>query len=132
MSITLLEKVPRTGGTPFDLSDLASNPLVTAGLLDLSNIRYVRLVDVVGSGPLYDASGKEIPGIATDSLGNPILDNWVTYDSSGFDYLGLATHAVGLVNFAAVPEPGTLALGFSGALLAILSSIRRTKRRHAA
>jgi hypothetical protein len=95
-------------GTPFDLGELATNPLVTGGLLDLSQIRYVRLVDVIGSGPLTDSGGNVIPGIARDSLGNPILDNWVTFDSAGFDYLGLPTGAVGAMHFAAVPEPGTL------------------------
>jgi hypothetical protein len=102
-------------GTPFDLSELVTNPFVGAGLLNLFDIRFVRLVDVVGTGNLIDANGNVIPGIARDSLGNPILDNWVTFDSSGFDYLGLQTGAVGLVNFAAVPEPGTLVIALIGA-----------------
>lgn len=97
-------------GTPFDLSTLVTDPLVTGGLLNLSAVRYVRLVDVVGSGTLLDGSGNPIAGIARDSLGNPILDNWITFDSGGFDYLGLPTGAVGAINFA-VPEPSSLLLG---------------------
>lgn len=101
-------------GTPFDLSELVTDPLFTGGQLDLSAVRYVRLVDVVGSGELLDGSGNAIPGIARDSQGNPILDNWVTFDSGGFDYLGLPTGAVGAINFA-IPEPSTMLLGL-GAL----------------
>jgi len=50
-------------GTPFDLSDLANNPLVQSGQVRLDQIQYVRIVDVVGSGstecqnappPVYD------------------------------------------------------------------------------
>ncbi len=117
-------------GTPFDLSQLASDPLVTAGLLDLSAIRLVRLVDVVGSGSLVNASNSEIPGIAKDSLSNPILDNWLTFDSAGFDYLGLPTGAVGVVH--ATPEPGTAVLASLAATgLAVLrrGHLSRSARR---
>lgn len=102
-------------GTPFNLGELASDPLVGLGLLDLSKVRYVRLVDVVGSGALTDGSGNVIPGIARDSQGNPILDNWLTFDSAGFDYLGLPTGAVGVVH-ASVPEASTILLVAQGAL----------------
>lgn len=103
-------------GTPFDLSQLSSHPLALAGTLNLSSILYVRLVDVVGSGPLYD-NGVMIPGIAVDSLGNPILDNYATFDSGGFDYLGVGK-GVGVIN--SVPEAGSsmLALLGVGAFLA--------------
>jgi hypothetical protein len=115
-------------GTPFDLSELANNPLVTAGLLNLNDVRYVRLVDVVGSGQLFNASGNVIPGIARDSLGNPILDNWITYDSAGFDYLGLNVGSVGVVHSAPVPEPATLAIGITGFVTAALVRLRRRVR----
>ncbi len=98
-------------GTPFDLAELVGSPLVTGGLLDLAAINYVRLVDVVGSGELLDG-GTPIAGIARDSLGNPILDNWLTFNAAGFDYLGLPTRAVGVVHSA--PEPtSALLLGLS-------------------
>jgi len=95
-------------GTPFDLSQLASHNLVLDGFLDLNAIHFVRLVDVVGSGSIKDGNGNEIPGIAKDSLGNPIRDNWVTTGTGGFDYVGLPTGAVGVLN--AVPEVGTASL----------------------
>ena len=116
-------------GTPFDLSQLSVDPLVSAGLLDLTSIHYVRLVDVVGSGPLFDASGGEIPGIARDSLGNPILDNWLTYDSAGFDYVGLNVGAVGVVHSAAVPEPASLALVALGAAGVLIAARRKNRDR---
>ena len=111
-------------GTPFDLATLAADPLVGAGRLDLGAIRFVRLVDVVGSGPLFGAGGAPVPGVAVDSLGNPILDNWLTFDSAGFDYLGLPTGAVGVIHAAAVPEPSAFAMTALG--LAALIFARRT------
>ena len=47
-------------GTPFDLSALTNHPQVLAGAVDLSNIRHVRLVDVVGNGSTLDDSGRPI------------------------------------------------------------------------
>lgn len=110
-------------GTPFDLSELATDPLVAGGLLDLSAVRYVRLVDVVGSRDVFDANNNVIPGVARDSLGNPILDNWITFDSGGFDYLGLPTGAVGVINFG-VPEPSTMIMG----MLACVSMVASRRR----
>lgn len=104
-------------GTPFDLQELTTHTLVTGGLLDLEDVQYVRLVDVVGSGQL-EFGGETVVG-ATDSLGNPILDSWVTFDSGGFDYLGLPTGSVGVIN--AVPEP----VAILPALLAFASLGRR-------
>lgn len=60
-------------GTPFDLSELADDELVTQGLLDLDAITHIRLVDIPGSGDFLD------------SLGNPIYDGWVTWGSGGAD-----------------------------------------------
>lgn len=97
-------------GTPFDLEELQSDTLVLSGVLDLNNIGYVRLVDVVGSGELLDENGFPIDGISRDSLGNPILDNWVTANSAGFDYVGLSTGAIGVLNVSAIPEPSAFAL----------------------
>jgi len=55
-------------GTPFDLSELAG----IAGL-DLNNIGYVRIKDILGNGT------------DRDSLGNPIYDPYKTTGSAGFD-----------------------------------------------
>jgi hypothetical protein len=76
-------------GTPFDLENLKD----TANL-DLQNIRFVRLVDVVGSiNPIYGTK---------DSKGNIINDPFPTpYPSAGFDL-----DAVGVINsnFASISE----------------------------
>jgi hypothetical protein len=96
---------PALVGTPFDLSDLASDPLVTGGTLNLDQVRYVRLIDVPGEGSF------------TDSLGNPILDTWHTAQSGGFDL-----DAVGAIHV--VPEP-TAAVLASLALLGCWTRIRR-------
>jgi len=85
----------KSWGTPFDLSDLLSDSLVTSGVVDINNIFYVRLVDIAGSGHFKD------------SLGNPIYDAWVTWGSGGLDL-----EAVGVIN--AVPEPGALIAMLSG------------------
>ena len=60
-------------GTPFDLNDLLGDSLVMSGLVDLENIRYVRIVDIPGRGDFADAEG------------NPIYDPWPTFGSGGFD-----------------------------------------------
>lgn len=104
--------------TPFDLEDLATDSLVLGGTVNLANIKYVRLVDVVGNPASSGAAG------ALDSLGNRILDNWTTYDSGGFDIsiVGGVPQAVGVLN--AVPEPSVALLLCS----AILPLMRRTRR----
>lgn len=68
-------------GTPFDLSELKSDALVTGGQLNLNAVRYVRLIDVVGDGA------------TKDSAGNPIFDAFPTYGSGGFDL-----EAIGVLN----------------------------------
>ncbi|QDS94508.1 hypothetical protein FF011L_32870 [Roseimaritima multifibrata] len=85
-------------GTPFDLDDLSTDPLVAAGLLDLNNIQFVRMFDIPGNGAF------------TDSLGNPIRDNWVTSGSGGFDFRLGPGLGVGVLNVASVPEPGSFAI----------------------
>ena len=64
-------------GTPFDLSELPDDPL-----LDKYSVRFVKLVDVVGSIN---------PDYATyDSQGNIVNDPWPTaFHSSGFDLDGI-------------------------------------------
>jgi len=57
----------KSWGTPFDLSELSGEALVTDGLVDLDAIRFVRLVDIPGSGDFLD------------SLGGPIYDPWPTW-----------------------------------------------------
>lgn len=72
------------GGTAFDLEDLrrASDPLVTGGLVDLDDIRYVRVVDVIG----------DRENTATvDFFGQAVSDPYPTaFASGGFDLTGVA------------------------------------------
>jgi len=83
---------PALFGTPFWLEDLADS----AGI-DINNINYIRVIDVVGSiDPLYGSY---------DSRGNIINDPWPTpFPQSGFDLDAIAVidiSLVGIENFAA-------------------------------
>jgi hypothetical protein len=55
-------------GTPFDLAELPDSPL-----LDKRRVRFVRIVDIVGSG------------VTKDSKNRPIYDPYLTVGSGGFD-----------------------------------------------
>ena len=66
-------RFPAGIGTPFDLKDLAFEPDVIEGLVDINQIVSVRLTDIVGDGN------------TVDSLGNPIFDPFPTMGSAGFD-----------------------------------------------
>ena len=92
-------------GTPFNLDDLSTDPLVVAGAVNLANVQYVKLVDIPGNGAFLDSEG------------NPILDNWITTGSGGFDFRMSVGQGVGVLN--AVPEPSTLALASAAVLLAV-------------
>lgn len=77
-------------GTPFDLAELASDPLVQVGLVDLDNIRYVRIVDIPGSGGFFDAATSHIdpnswPDWLTYLSNHPVYDAWLTWGSGGLD-----------------------------------------------
>jgi hypothetical protein len=91
------------GGDAFDLALLAGDPLVTGGALDLANVRFVRLVDVLGDGTL------------TDRLGRPI------YDATGTDNGGADVDSVAVIN--GVPEPTG-----AGILLGALALATRRRR----
>ncbi len=47
-------------GTPFDLATLAEQELVISGKVDLTAIRYVKVIDIPGNGSFLDAAGKPI------------------------------------------------------------------------
>ncbi|MGA2323432.1 MAG: hypothetical protein ABSG22_06245 [Sedimentisphaerales bacterium] len=77
-------------GTPFDLSEIRNEPNVVAGLVDLNNISYVRIVDIPGSGDFYDDAHKLIDPCTWPNWGyydanHPIYDAWPTWGSGGFD-----------------------------------------------
>jgi hypothetical protein len=83
-------------GTPFDLDQLVG----VSSLLDVNDVKYVRIVDIIGDGTYLDSNG------------NSIYDPYPTTGSGGFDL-----EAVGVIN--AVPEPGTLALLGFAAIFAV-------------
>ena len=86
----LAGKHPNGTGTPFDLQEIAGEPNVVSGLVDINDIRYVRIVDVPGSGDFYDQAAEHIDpssGAVRDyySDNHPIYDAWVTFGSGGVD-----------------------------------------------
>ena len=77
-------------GTPFDLSEIADDPEVVSGLVDINNINYVRIVDVPGSGDFVDEAIKQInpdsrPFWDFYTANHPIYDAWLTFESGGVD-----------------------------------------------
>jgi hypothetical protein len=86
----LAGKHPNGTGTPFDLREIVNDPVVVEGLVDVNDIRYVRIVDIPGSGDFYDEAMLNVdPGTwpAWDFYGNdhPIYDAWPTRGSGGLD-----------------------------------------------
>jgi len=80
----------RCMGTAFDLQVLAGDPRVTSGLVDLADIRYVRIVDIPGSGDFLDQAVEFIdpcsgPDWACYAQDHPVYDPWWTWGSGGFD-----------------------------------------------
>jgi hypothetical protein len=65
-------------GTPFDLAALGNSPLVRDGAVDLTSIKYVRIVDIIGDGTTLD------------SFGRGIVDPLSSGPSAGFDLDGIA------------------------------------------
>jgi hypothetical protein len=102
---------PTRIGTPFDLAELTSSAAVVSGAVNLSGIRFVRLVDIPGNGAF------------TDSLGNRVLDPWLSVESGGFDL-----DAVGGINV--VPEPMALVIALFAAcgLARRRNAIRQSRR----
>jgi len=68
-----------SGGDAIDLADLAGDPLVVAGIVDLSAIHFVRLVDIPD-------------GAGLDSFGNVIWDNSGATGTADFDAIAVIQH----------------------------------------
>ena len=90
----LVGKHPNAGGictgTPFDLKEILDAPKVVDGLVDVNDIRYVRIVDIPGSGDFNDEAMLNIdPGTWAGwdfyQDNHPIYDAWVTLGSGGVD-----------------------------------------------
>jgi hypothetical protein len=90
----LVGKHPNAGGvctgTPFDLSDIADDPNVVSGIVDINNISYVRIIDIPGSGDFNDMAVEHIdpnswPVWDYYVSDHSIYDAWVTWDSGGLD-----------------------------------------------
>jgi hypothetical protein len=86
----LAGKHPNGTGTPFDLLEIVNDPVVVSGLVDVNDIRYVRIVDIPGGGDFYDEATLSVdPGTwpAWDFYVNdhPIYDAWPTRGSGGLD-----------------------------------------------
>ncbi len=86
----LAGKHPNGTGTPFDLQEITGEPNVVSGLVDINDIRYVRIIDIPGSGDFYDQAAAHIDpasGAVREyySDDHPIYDAWVTFGSGGVD-----------------------------------------------
>lgn len=92
-------------GTPFDLGQLEG----VDPLLDVDNVGYVKIVDIIGDGTYRDTSGEVI------------YDPYPTTGSAGFDL-----DAIGVIH--QVPEPGSLLLLATAGLGFAWSVARRRGR----
>ncbi len=77
-------------GTPFDLQEIANDPNVVSSLVDINDIKYVRIIDIPGSGDFNDNATMQInpntwPDLGGYESAHPIYDAWLTWGSGGFD-----------------------------------------------
>ena len=110
-----------SGGDAFDLSDIADNALVLSGNVDLSDIRWVRLVDIIGDGSVLDSKGNPIYDAYQyeNDPDDPEDDDPIPINGADIDALAVINGLDGTV----VPEPGTLVL-FAVSLPVLLASAR--------
>lgn len=77
-------------GTPFSLSALTNDLKVVSGLVDLNNIRYIRLTDVIGDGSTTDQYGNPIYSPYYDGTQLPALVAAPDSGTDGFCLRGVA------------------------------------------
>ena len=105
-------------GTPFDLSDLALYPKVLSGVVNLSAITFVRLIDVKGDGSSFDSEGRRI------------YDPYPQSSSAGFDLdaLGARYLADSGAGINVAPLAPVLAAPLDGALGVALAPVLSCSR----
>jgi hypothetical protein len=101
-------------GTGFDLHELIDDPLVQGASVALTDIRFVRIVDVIGDGSTFDQAGEAI------------FDPYATaFAAGGFD-----AEAVGVLHTA--PEPAGVLLLASGVITLVAAARVRGRQRSCA
>ncbi|MEI6085718.1 MAG: hypothetical protein WCS70_15650 [Verrucomicrobiota bacterium] len=77
-------------GTPFALAALTNHPNVVNGSVNLDNIRYIRLTDVIGDGSTVDQYGNPIYSPYFDGTQLPALVATPDSSTDGFALRGVA------------------------------------------
>ena len=77
-------------GTPFDLQEIANHPDVVLDIVDINDIKYVRIIDIPGTGDFSDNATEQInpntwPDLDFYENSHPIYDMWLSWGSGGFD-----------------------------------------------
>ncbi|HUJ72659.1 MAG TPA: hypothetical protein VLZ30_10460, partial [Verrucomicrobiae bacterium] len=86
----LAGKIISQYGTPFSLSVLTNDPKVLSGSVNLNNIRYIRLTDVIGDGSTKDQYGNPIYSPYYDGTQVPSLVPAPDSSTDGFCLRGVA------------------------------------------
>jgi prepilin-type processing-associated H-X9-DG protein len=102
-----------SGGDSFDLSALSGLPLVQSGMVNLNDIRYVRVLDVLGDGTLTDSNNHAI------------------FDPTGAGNTGGDVDAVAVIHGADLPEPDFISITVLAGGMALLPRWRRARRTRA-
>jgi len=89
--------------------DYAEDFLMNYAYLNLEQVNYVKIVDIVGDGNTVDSSGSAI------------YDAYPTSGTPGFDLDG-----IGVLNYGTVPEPAAFAAVLGA--LSLFAAMRRRKR----
>jgi hypothetical protein len=103
-------------GTPFDLGDLATSPLVISGDVSLDNVNFVRIVDIYGHSDgtsLDEATSLIDPVTGTYYGADHVIRDGGNY---GAELAGFDLDAVGILR--PVPEPATMSLALVAAFSA--------------